>query len=199
MTEREGPGSPPGGQGSKMQAVREQTSDVGQSAVHAGGAVAQSAVGQGREVATETGRQVHNLIGQTSSELKKEAGVQQKRAAGGLRALADELRTMASCDGQHGMASDLAQQASNRARQAADWLEQREPGAVVEEVRDYARHHPGMFLAGAVVAGMLAGRLTRNLGPSGGDGRGPAPAPEPSPAAPESGWVPQAHTEEVKP
>ncbi|HEX2772971.1 MAG TPA: hypothetical protein VHN18_11155 [Micromonosporaceae bacterium] len=180
-----------------MQAAREQTSNVRQGTAHAGGAVAQSAVGQGKEVAAETGRQAHNLIGQASSELREQADVQQKRVAGGLRALGDEFQTMAGCDGQQGMASDLARQASNRAHQAADWLEQREPGVVVEEVRDYARHHPGMFLAGAAVAGMLAARLTRNLGTSSGDGHRPGSAP--SPAGPKSGRAPKAQPEEVKP
>jgi hypothetical protein len=195
MTKRH---APPGGQGSKTQAAREQTSNVRQSAAHAGGAVAHSAVGQGKEVAAETGRQAQNLIGQAFSELKEQPSVQQKRAAKGLRTLGDEVQSMADCDRRQGMASDLARQASNRVHQAADWLEQREPATVVEEVRDYARHHPGMFLAGVALAGMLAGRLTRNLGAAGDGGR-PAPAPAPLPAEPESGRVPQAHTEEVKP
>lgn len=127
---------------------------------------------------------------------------------------------MSSQGERPGVATDLVRGASGTVHQAADWLEQREPGTVVNELRDYARRHPGMFLAGAAVAGVLAGRLTRNLGGSSGYGGGPAPAPtprpnivpatEPSPAPepagprnlpgdermPESGRVPQAYTEE---
>jgi hypothetical protein len=34
---------------------------------------------------------------------------------------------------------------------------------VVEEVRNFARRRPGTFLTGAVIVGVLAGRLTRNM------------------------------------
>jgi hypothetical protein len=62
---------------------------------------------------------------------------------------------------QQGMVTDLARQASDKAQDLAGWLESRQPGDLVEEVRDLARRKPGTFLLGAAVAGVLAGRLTR--------------------------------------
>jgi len=62
-----------------------------------------------------------------------------------------------------GMATDLIKQASQRTSDAASWLESREPGDLMNEVRGFARQRPGMFLAGAAVAGVLVGRLTRNV------------------------------------
>ncbi|GAB3951736.1 hypothetical protein GCM10027614_54210 [Micromonospora vulcania] len=41
---------------------------------------------------------------------------------------------------------------------------------MLDDVRTYARRHPGTFLAGAAVAGLLVGRLTRGLTASGSDG-----------------------------
>jgi hypothetical protein len=197
QTQRNSSGSPSGGHESKAQATREQASNVGQNAAQAGGEVAQAAGQQGKEVAAETNRQAHNLLDQASSQLKEQADAQQKRAAEGLRALGDELQSMSSRSEEQGPATDLVRRASGTVHQAADWLEQREPGAVVNEVRDFARRHPGTFLAGAALAGVLAGRLTRNLAGTGGTasdggGGGPDRTPQPDtapsttpPAAPE--------------
>ena len=64
---------------------------------------------------------------------------------------------------QSGIASDLARQASTRTRDAATWMENREPGEVVEEVKRFARRRPGAFLAAAAVVGLVAGRVTRGI------------------------------------
>ncbi len=61
------------------------------------------------------------------------------------------------------MATEVAQQAAERIHGAASWLEQREPADLLQAVRDFARRRPGVFLAGAAVAGLAAGRLTRGM------------------------------------
>ncbi len=61
------------------------------------------------------------------------------------------------------MATDLAQQAAEKAHQFAGWLEQRDPGSVLDEVRSFARQRPGAFLAIALGAGVVTGRLVRGL------------------------------------
>jgi hypothetical protein len=169
MAQREKADMASGGQQSKGAAAREQASATGQKAMQAGSGVAQGAMAQGRETAAEGKQQARNLLGEASSQLREQAGTQQMHAAQRLRALGDELQSMSGEGEQYGMAGDLARQGADRAHRAADWLEHREPGAVVEEVRNYARRHPGMFLAGAALAGMLAGRMTRNLA-GGSDG-----------------------------
>jgi hypothetical protein len=96
-------------------------------------------------------------------------------------------------DGE-GLAPEIARQAAERTRGVASWLDEREPGALVEEVRRFARRKPGAFLAGAAIAGVLAGRLTRGAvaaasddssGDSSGSNGAPAvrPMPTPPPAA----------------
>jgi hypothetical protein len=62
---------------------------------------------------------------------------------------------------QSGTASEIARQAADRADRLADWLGQREPGDLIEEIRSFARHRPGAFLLGAALAGTVVGRLTR--------------------------------------
>jgi hypothetical protein len=77
--------------------------------------------------------------------------------------VADELQEMAAKGGQSGVATEVAHQAAERIHGAASWLEQREPGDLLQAVRDFARRRPGVFLAGAVAAGLAAGRLTRGM------------------------------------
>ena len=70
---------------------------------------------------------------------------------------------MARNSEQDGVATDLARQAADKARTAAGWLADRDPGSLLDEVRSFARRKPGTYLAIALGAGVLAGRLTRGL------------------------------------
>jgi hypothetical protein len=146
------------------------TGTVPTSTTEGGEGVAQAATQQVRHVAAETGSQVRGLVDATSRELRGQAGTQQHRAASGLRTLADDLAAMRRGDGSDRMAGQLVQQVSERAQQVADWLERRDPGQLLDEVRDYARRHPGTFLLGALAAGLLVGRLTRSMVSSDGSG-----------------------------
>jgi hypothetical protein len=156
-------GSPPGGTGGKPQQARQEATKVGHEATRAGSQVMHEAAGQGKQIAAETGRQARNLVGQASEQMRKEAQAQQKRAADGLRALGTQLQSMATECGHDGGAKQIVRRASDATQQAAGWLERREPGELVNELRHYARQRPGTFLAGAAVAGLLVGRLTRSL------------------------------------
>jgi gas vesicle protein len=167
------PGPATGSSGGGMtQTAKEQGREVAQTAKEQGHEVAQTAKEQGREVVAETTRQARNIYGEARQQLTTQAGQQQRRAAGGLRSVADEMRAMAEQGGQSGPVSELARQAADRVHGAAGWLEQREPGDLLTEVRDYARRNPGTFLVGAALLGVLAGRLTKGITAGGDDGQG---------------------------
>ncbi|MEV0153845.1 hypothetical protein AB0H57_08910 [Micromonospora sp. NPDC050686] len=151
---------PPGG---TTDQARQAASQVGQQAAHAGGQVGHAAAEQGRQVAEQARQQARNLTGETTSQLHEQARTQQHRAADGLRGLGRELDTMADRGGDNGMAGEAVRRVAMVADRTAGWLDEREPGEVMDDVRRYAGQHPGMFLAGAAVAGVLVGRLTRNL------------------------------------
>jgi hypothetical protein len=127
----------------------------------AAGRVASAAQGQGGRVAGEARRQAGKLVGEASTQVKEQAEEQKAKAAQGLRSLSKELQSMADGSDQSGLAADLAWQASQKSQEIADWLDRRDTGSLVEEVREFASRRPGTFLAGCVVAGVVAGRLTR--------------------------------------
>jgi hypothetical protein len=163
MTDTATSWSPSDGQESTADRAKTEAKEVGRTAVAAGGDVAQTAKEQGEQVARETARQARDLYGTTRAQLRDQASAQQRRAAVGIRSIGDEIRSMAEQGGQSGPASELAHQASGRIADVADWIEGREPGQVVDEVKQFARRHPGAFLAGSAILGVLAGRLTRGV------------------------------------
>ena len=130
---------------------------VGQETTDATKGVAATAGHEAERVTREAKDQVRQLWGQTRSELTDQASVQQSRAAAGLRELGDQLGSMASSGGQDGMARGLVEDVARRAEDAAAWLDQREPGTLLEEARDFARRRPGTFLALAAGVGLVAG------------------------------------------
>jgi hypothetical protein len=143
--------------------AKEQASDIGSSAVESGQHVAAMAKDEAANVATEAQRQAKDLLRQAQTEIASQSGTQQQRLAGSLHALGDELHSMASNNEQPGVATDLARQAAGKTKDVAAWLESREPGDVLTEVKAFARQRPMAFLAIALGAGVVAGRLTRGI------------------------------------
>ncbi|NEK86993.1 hypothetical protein GCU60_14710 [Blastococcus saxobsidens] len=150
---------------SKADVAKDEARNVGQTAAQAGGQVAATASDQAKQVVGETQRQAKDLLDQGRSQLKDQAISQQQKAATGLTALAQELRSLAdgTSEGAPGPARDLLQQASGMVEGFADKLQNREPAQLLDDVRSFARRKPGMFLLGAAVAGVVAGRLTSGV------------------------------------
>ena len=163
--------------------AKEQAANVGQGAAEAGQHVAGVAKEQAGQVTAEAGRQAKELVGQAQSQLKEQAGVQQENLVAGLKSLSAELKSMSVSADKPGPASDVARQASERTGAMAGWLDGKEPAAILDEVTAFARQRPGMFLAFAAGAGLLAGRLTRGLKAQ-SDNATPDPVDSPSISAP---------------
>src|SRR6476661_481648 len=155
------PSTPDGN--SKSQAAKEEASNVAGEAASAAQGVAQTAKDEAANVAHEAKANAQDLLGQAKSGLTSQAGTQQQKAAEGIRNISTQLHSMASAPDQQGMASDLVRQAAERTSSMATWLENREPGDLLNEVQRFARNKPGTFLLLAAGAGVLAGRLTRGL------------------------------------
>lgn len=157
-------GSTTGGStGSTTDTAKNEAQQVGGQAMEGGKHVAEVGKEQAKNVTAETGQQAKELWAQTRSELLSQSAQQQDRVAAGLRSLSQELSSMVRSSEQQGVASDLASQASQRIGDVAGWLEHRDPGSLVQEVKRFARQRPGTFLAAAAAVGLVGGRLSRGL------------------------------------
>ena len=122
--------------------------------------VAGTAKEQVGQVAGTAKEQAGQLVSQTRDQLTEQAMSQRDTAIGRIRELSDEMHTMAEC-GTSGLGSQLVRQGAETTAQIADFLEQRDPSQLVDELRNVARRRPGAFLLGAALAGVAAGRMTR--------------------------------------
>ena len=165
-----------GAASSTTEVAKDQASQVAGGAADAAQHVAGVAKEQAGQVAAATGQQVKQLAGQAQSELSEQAKAQQTRLAGGLHSVGDQLKSMAKGSDQQGMAADLAHQVAEKAHEFAGWLEDHEPADVLTELRSFARRRPGSFLAAALAAGAVAGRLARGLSADPGTAGGTTPA-----------------------
>jgi hypothetical protein len=148
---------------SKSEAAKEEAADVKRHAADAAQNVAETAKTEAVNVAAEVKTNARDLLHQAKSDLTDQAGTQQQKVAEGLRSVAGELHSMAAASDQPGVATDLVRQAAERSSAVASWLDRRDPGSLLTEVKSFARQRPGTFLLLAAGAGVLAGRLSRSL------------------------------------
>ena len=168
------------GTSSKTDAAKDEAGEVTRQAADAAQNVTDTAKSEAAHVAGEVKSNAKDLLAQARTDLTAQAGTQQQKAAEGLRSISSELHTMAAASDQPGVATDLVRQAAERSSSVAAWLDNRDPGSLLNEVKSFARQRPGTFLLAAAGAGILAGRLSRSLS---------AGAPETSSgtAAPQAG------------
>lgn len=143
--------------------AKEEAGRLKDTAAHTGSDLADTAKEQAGQVTSDVKDQAKQLAGEARDQLTDHAGSQMQRAAGTLRSLSDELSAMARHSEQSGMGAQLARQGGDLAGKAAGYLDARQPGDLVDDLRDFARRRPGTFLLGAAVAGVLVGRLTRGV------------------------------------
>jgi hypothetical protein len=153
--------APPPSSNDRNGSVKDRAGEAAHTGAKAAGDVANTAADKAKDVAQETKKQASDLIGQAREQVQQQASTQQRAVVDTLRSLADELAGMTDRNAQSGMATELVSQANDRVRLAADWLDGRQPGELLDELRSLATRRPTAFLIGAGLAGVLAGRLTR--------------------------------------
>ena len=146
----------------KAGAAKDEAAGVADDAKSAASDVAGSAKEQASKVASEATGQAKQLFGQATGELKEQAGAQQEKAAAGLRQVGEQLGSMAD-SADSGVAGELVRNLSGRAHGVAGWLEGRDPGSLLDDVKSYAARKPGTFIAIAAISGLLAGRVVKSL------------------------------------
>ncbi|MCU1497067.1 MAG: hypothetical protein JWM47_1020 [Acidimicrobiales bacterium] len=173
---------------STTEAARSAAADTAAAARDQARAVASTAGSQVQDVAGEARTQAANVAGEAkvqaqkvvstaTSEVSSQLEQRLSDAAEAARTTANELRALAEGrPDEAGRTRDLARQASERLEQMADRVDELGVRGVTDEVTDFARRRPVAFLAGALAAGILAGRLGRagkevsSSGPEGANG-----------------------------
>lgn len=138
----------------------DQAKETAGTAKDQGRQVADVAQGEARKVASEATTQVRGLVQETTTQLEEQGRTQRDRLVEVLQSLGDDLEKMAS-SADSGIAANLAHEVADRSRTLSTRLDGREPRDLLDEVRSFARRKPGVFLAGSLVAGVVAGRLAR--------------------------------------
>ncbi len=151
------------GQSDLKENVKEQASGLAQGASDAGQHVAGVAKQETKRVASEATSQARGLLHTVGDEVRSQASTQQSRVAEGIRGISSQFSGLSQGQPASGVAADLVQQLAQRTESVAQWLEQREPADILEDVKNFARRRPGVFIAAAAVAGVVAGRLTKAL------------------------------------
>jgi hypothetical protein len=124
---------------------------------HLGGVAAEEV----QSVAGDVKEELQSLLDDTMKQVNEQSSVQRDRLVKLLKGLSHDLHEMASGPDGSGLAGQLVQGSADRAHRVSAHLEGREPAELVDEVRGFARRKPGVFLAGALVAGVVAGRFAR--------------------------------------
>jgi hypothetical protein len=155
------PAATPGGDDTSSSSdAKQQAKQAAGTAADEGKHVAGVAQGEAKKVAQEAKSQVSSLLDQATSQVEDQSRTQRDRLVQTLRSFGDDLERMAS-QSEGGPAAGLVHDAADRARSISSRLDGREPRELLDDVRSYARRKPGAFLLGALVAGVVAGRVTR--------------------------------------
>ena len=140
----------PGSTSAAASTVVEKAAEVRSAASEEARAVAQDAKYHARQVAHES-----------RESLRTEASNQAARVASTLRDIGGQLQSMAESQTGGGTAVDMGRQLADAATRVAAKLETGGVDATLADVKSFARRRPALFLAGAMAAGFVAGRLLK--------------------------------------
>jgi hypothetical protein len=167
-------GQPPASAGDRAREAastgRDQAREVASTTSEQARRVASTTQDEARQVVRGANEQARRLVGDTRLELRSQANAQVDRLAQGLNDVSRQLRSMGE-KGEPGAVSDMAREAAVRTQQISERLRGGGIDDVLSQLRNAGRNRPGLFLVGAFGAGLVAGRVVRNLAREpGGDG-----------------------------
>ncbi|WP_139227837.1 hypothetical protein [Nocardioides alpinus] len=151
--------------GTQTSGTTDKAKEAASTAAAQGQHVAGTAKDEALNVAGTATEQARNVLGDAkqhvSAQVSDQAVTQRDQLSQTLRTFGDDLQQMVEQGPDAGLASDLTREVSDRVRALGTHLQDREPGQLLDDARDFARRRPGTFLIGALAAGVVAGRLFR--------------------------------------
>jgi uncharacterized protein YjbJ (UPF0337 family) len=148
-----------GGDDSKAKQVAGQAKDA---AGQAAGDVKDTAKEQVQRVGAEARTQVRNVASDVRDRVGEQARTQNGKLVGTIRQTADQLDEMRG-DRTDSPAATVVTRVADGGRQLADYLDRNGPEGVLREVQDFARRRPVAFIATALAAGFVVGRLGKSV------------------------------------
>jgi hypothetical protein len=128
---------------------------------------------QVRRVRAEATTQARNVASDVRDRVSDQARNQNDKLVSGIRQTAEQLDEMRG-DRADSPAATVVSRVADGGRQFADYLDRNGPEGVLREVQDFARRRPGAFLATALAAGFVVGRLGKGVAkadPDAGQGK----------------------------
>jgi len=138
--------------------------------------VKDTAAEQAHRVGSEAKSQARTVVTDVRDRLGEQARTQNDRLVSKIREGADHLDEMRG-DRSGTPAATVVSRVADGGRQLADYLDRNGPEGVLAEVQAFARRRPGAFLATALAAGFVVGRLGKSVTKAGSDTGSPAVKP----------------------
>jgi hypothetical protein len=122
--------------------------------------VASSAATEAKAVASEAAAEAKDALTDARQQLRRQAEEQSAKVAALVGDLGNQLRKMAAA-GDSGPAKDIVATVADQAKQVSQRLGDGGLDRTLDDARRLARNRPGLFLAGAALAGFVAARVVR--------------------------------------
>jgi hypothetical protein len=122
--------------------------------------VASSAATEVKGVASDAAAEAKDVLADARKQLRSQAEEQSAKVATLVGDIGTQLRRMAAA-GESGPAKDIVAGVADQAQQLSQRLGDGGLDRTLEDARRLARNRPGLFLAGAALAGFVAARVVR--------------------------------------
>lgn len=132
------------------------------SAKQAAGEVTDTVKEQGRQVAGEVKGQVRSVASDVRQSVTGQVRTGHGKLAESVRKFADEFGNLSGAESTSPVVGQVVSRVSETGRRAADYLDDRGPEGLLDDVQNFARRKPGTFLLAAAAAGFVIGRLGRS-------------------------------------
>lgn len=144
--------------------ARDEASRVAGTATDEASRLRAQASGSVKSVADEARSQVRGITDTAIAQVRERADHQVGQAGDSLHRTSGQLQALAR--GNPDEAGPMADYAQSAADAVAGWADRLGDGGIdglLGDMSDFARRKPGQFLAGALLAGIVAGRVGRSV------------------------------------
>ena len=166
----------PTSDGATTDVARQEGQQVKGTARDAASNVADTAATRGQEIKGQARQHARSIAGDAQRQLRGHAQQETQRAGAALGTAGDQLRALAEGRvDEAGALGRYVETAADAINSWADTIQDRGFDGLLDDLRSFGRRRPGMFLAGALAAGIVAGRFGRNAARELGDDDTSAP------------------------